>query len=78
MTIEQIYDEAIKPLSPSEQFRLASLILNGIPPQSLVDVRETWDEKDMTDIAAHYSMRLFAAEFPEEKTLLNPGDVVVV
>jgi hypothetical protein len=30
MTIEEIYDEAIKPLPPSERFRLATLILNAI------------------------------------------------
>jgi hypothetical protein len=70
MTIEQIYDEAIKPLPPSERFRLATLILNDIPPRSVVDIRDAWDEEDMRDITA-YSARLFAAEYPEEGELVE-------
>ena len=65
MTIEEIYDESIKPLAPSERFRLATLILSEIPPQSVVDIRDAWNEEDMRDIVA-YSVRLFTAEFPEE------------
>jgi hypothetical protein len=70
MTIEEIYDEAIKPLPPSERFRLATLILNEIPPQSVVDIRDAWNEEDMKEIAA-YSARLFATEYPEEDTLVE-------
>ena len=70
MTIEEIYDEAIKPLPPSERFRLATLILNGIPPQSVVDVGDTWNEQDMRDVAA-YSARLIAAEHPEEDNVVE-------
>ena len=68
MTIEEIYREAIKPLPPSERFRLATLILNEIPPQSVVDIRDAWNEADMGDVAA-YSARLFAVEYPEEEKL---------
>jgi hypothetical protein len=64
MTIEETYNQAVKPLSPSEPLRLATLILNEIPPQSVVDVRDAWDEEDTRDVAA-YSARLFAAEYPE-------------
>ena len=53
MTIEEIYDEAIKPLPTSERFRLATLILNEIPPQSVVDIGDAWNEQDMKDIAAY-------------------------
>jgi hypothetical protein len=70
MTIEEIYDEAIKPLPPSERFRLATLILNEIPPQSVVDIRDAWTEEDMRDISA-YSARLFTARFPEEDNLVE-------
>jgi hypothetical protein len=64
MTIEEIYDEAIKPLSPSERFRLATLILNEIPPQSVVDICDAWNDQDMADITA-FSARLFATKYPE-------------
>ena len=70
MTIEEIYDETIKPLPPSERFRLATLILNEIPPQSVVDIRDAWNEEDMRDVTA-YSARLFAAEYPEEDNLVE-------
>ncbi len=70
MTIEEIYDEAIKPLPPSERFRLATLMLNEIPPQSVLDIREAWNEQDMTDVAA-YSARLFDAEYPEQDDLVE-------
>ena len=70
MTIEELYDETIKPLPPSERFRLATLILNEISPQSVVDVRDAWSEQDMQDVAA-YSARLVAAEYPEEDSLVE-------
>jgi hypothetical protein len=69
MTIEEIYDESIKPLAPSERFRLATLILSEIPPQSVVDIRDVWDEEDMRDISAYSA--LCTAEFPEEDDLVE-------
>ncbi len=72
MTIEEIYNESVKPLAPSERFRLARLILSGIPPQSVVDIRDAWDEEDMRDISA-FSARRFTAEFPEEDVLVETG-----
>jgi hypothetical protein len=68
MTIEEIYHESIKPLPPSERFRLATLILNEISPQSVVDIRDAWDEEDTRDVTA-YSARVFAAECPEGDNL---------
>ncbi len=70
MTIEEIYDESIESLPPSERFRLATLILSRIPPSSVVDIRDTWNEEDMSDISA-YSGRLFAAEYPEQNDLVE-------
>jgi hypothetical protein len=64
-TIEEIYDESIKPLAPSERFRLTTFIFSEIPPRSVVDIRDAWDEEDMQDISV-YSARLFTAAFPEE------------
>ena len=70
MTIEEIYDESIKPLPPSERFRLATLILNEIPPQSVADTRDAWNQEDMRDVAA-YSARLFATRYPEDDDLVE-------
>jgi hypothetical protein len=44
--------------------------MNEIPPQSVVDVRDAWNDQDMTDITV-YSARLFATEFPEEAKLVE-------
>jgi hypothetical protein len=70
ITIEEIYDESIKPLAPSERFRLATLILSEIPPQSVVDIRDAWNEEDMRDISA-YSAHRFTAEYPEQDELVE-------
>lgn len=51
MTIEQIYDEAIKPLPTAERLRLATIILNNIPPDSVVDSSDEWTEADYQDFS---------------------------
>jgi protoheme ferro-lyase len=49
MTVEALYAESIKPLTAAERLRLATLILKDIPPQSVVDYREEWNEEDLAD-----------------------------
>ena len=71
MTIEEIYQESIKPLPPSERFRLATLILNEISPQSVVDIRDAWNEQDMRDVTAYSRSAIFAAEYPEEDDVVE-------
>ena len=61
MTIEEIYDESIKPLAPSERFRLATLILSEIPPQSVVDIRDAWNEEGMRDVSHGDGRRIVVA-----------------
>src|SRR5205085_2813040 len=51
-TAEAVYDQIIKPLPASERLRLATMILNGIPPQSVVDYSEEWSEEDMREFTA--------------------------
>ena len=55
-TVEGIYAQVVKSLPPSERFKLARLILDDIPPQSVVDYSEEWTEEDMRE-AALYSFR---------------------
>lgn len=50
MTVQEIYNEAIKPLPASDRLQLASLILADIPPQSLVDYRHEWSDEDLEDL----------------------------
>jgi protoheme ferro-lyase len=49
MTVREIYDRTIKPLPPADRLQLATLILNDIPPQSVVDYSEEWSDEDLRD-----------------------------
>jgi hypothetical protein len=71
-TAEEIYSQVVKPLPPSEQLRLATMILNGIPPRSVVDYSDEWSEQDIADLTAH-SLRYAAASFGEEKESAESG-----
>ena len=46
MTVLELYNQTIKSLPTAERFRLAKLILNDIPAQSLVDYRDVWTDED--------------------------------
>jgi hypothetical protein len=51
MTIEQLYAESIKPLPPADRLRLATIILEGIPPESVVDYSDEWSDEDLRDLS---------------------------
>ncbi len=49
MTVEALYAQSIKPLTAAERLRLATLILEDLPPQSFVDYSEEWTDEDLAD-----------------------------
>jgi hypothetical protein len=49
---EEVYAQAVKPLSASERLKLATMILNDISPLSVVEYSDEWSEEDMCDFAA--------------------------
>jgi hypothetical protein len=52
-TAEEIYEQVVKPLPAAEQLRVATLILNRFPLQSVVVVPFEWEEEDEeTEMAA--------------------------
>lgn len=51
MNVHDLYEQQIKFLSAADRLRLAVLILNEIPPQSVVDVSDIWSEEDLQDFA---------------------------
>jgi hypothetical protein len=51
MNVHDLYEQQIKSLSAADRLRLAVLILNDIPPQSVVDVSDSWSEEDLQDFA---------------------------
>jgi hypothetical protein len=69
MTVEQLYEQAIKPLSEDDRLRLAAIILAEFPQITLVDERDDWSEEDLHDFTAA-SLRYFDATYPEEDELV--------
>lgn len=63
MTIEQLYDQSIKPLPAADRLRLARLILDGISPESVVDIQDEWSEEDLRD----FSLSAWARAEAEER-----------
>jgi len=49
MTIQELYEQSIKPLSTADRYQLATMILGDIPPQALVDYRDEWSDEDLKD-----------------------------
>jgi hypothetical protein len=51
-TSEAIYTQVVKPLPLPERLKLATMILNDIPPRAVVDYSEEWTEEDCRDFSA--------------------------
>jgi len=50
-TTQEFYEQSIKPLPTTERLRLATLILNDISAQSLVDYSDEWTDEDLGDFS---------------------------
>lgn len=66
MSVDEIYQATIKPLPVAERLAIAAMILNDLPPGSVVDVSDAWTEDDLRDFSAASLGRL--KETPEEAT----------
>ncbi len=64
MSISQIYQDTIKPLSAPERLQLVTLILTDFPAEAVVDYSEEWSEEDLRD-ATRYSLSRAAVSFGE-------------
>lgn len=64
-TSEVIYAQVVKLLPLPERLKLATMILNDIPPQAVVDYSEEWTREDIRD-AMLYSFRHAAKSLGEE------------
>lgn len=66
-TAQQVYLNEVTVLPPSEQLRLASLILEGLTASaaSTVDVCDHWSEDDMREVA-EYSAKHAAESLDKE------------
>lgn len=48
-SVEVLYDQSVRTLPVAQRLQLATLILNDIPPQSVIDYSEDWSEEDYRD-----------------------------
>jgi hypothetical protein len=73
-TIQEIYTQVIRALSPSERLRLATLILNDLAQHSadvvdqVVAQSDTWTEQDQVDLVT-FSLQYGASEYSEHEEL---------
>jgi hypothetical protein len=69
-TAQQVYNEVIRALSPTEQLRLATLILNELVQQDapVIDQSDAWTEQDQIDIV-NFSLQYTASLFPGEEAV---------
>ena len=65
MTIEDIYNQTVKPLPASDRLRLATLILNDLSPHSVVDYSDEWSAEDQREATLH-SLRRASVSLGEE------------
>jgi hypothetical protein len=65
-TVDEIYEQAMKTLTASDRLRLATMILNGIPPQSVGEYRDDWTDEDMRDVS-RYSLQRASTSFGEDE-----------
>ena len=62
-TAAQLYEESVKPLPPSERVKLATLILNDIAPESVVDYDDDWTDEQLKHLSDD-SVRSFYEQNP--------------
>ena len=66
-TAQEVFTETVRALPPSEQFRLAALILQELTQSEVVVVErsDTWSEQDQSDLTAaalQYAAKLYSEE----------------
>jgi hypothetical protein len=72
LSAQTVFTETVRALPPSEQLRLAALILQGLTQSKgkLVDWSDTWSEQDHQDFTA-FSLQYAVELYPEKE--VTPG-----
>jgi len=61
-TMQELYDQVVSSLSPTERLHLATLILNDLVPKNgAVDYSDGWTEQDQQDLLA-FSLQYIVLE----------------
>ena len=72
LTAQEVFTETVRALLPSEQLRLAALILQELAQSevAIVDRSDTWstrDQQDLTTLSLQYAANLY----PEEEDIVR-------
>ena len=68
-TAQEVFAATVRTLPPSEQFRLAALILQELSEVVFVERSDTWREQDQSDLTAA-ALQYAAKLYPEEEDLV--------
>ncbi len=68
-TAQEVFTETVRALPPSEQFRLAALILQELSEVVVVERSDTWSEQDQSDLTSA-TLQYAAKLYPEEEELV--------
>ena len=71
LTAQEVFAETVRVLPPSEQLRLAALILQNLAQSevAIVDRSDTWSEQDQHDITT-FSLQYATELYPEDEELV--------
>lgn len=65
LNVEEFYEQTVKCMPAPDRLRLATLILNDIPPNAVVDYSDEWTDEDLRDLTIH-TLRHADASLGEE------------
>ena len=70
-TAQEVFTETVRALRPSEQFRLAALILQELTQSEVVVVErsDTWSEQDQGDLTST-ALQCAVKLYPEKEDLV--------
>lgn len=69
-TAQDIYSQSVVNLPPTEQLRLAHLILKRLVQDKIViDAADSWNQTDQDDVT-HFSLQYADRLYPEEENLI--------
>jgi hypothetical protein len=71
LTAQEVFAETVRVLSPSEQLRLAALILQNLAQSevTIIDRSDTWSEQDQHDLTTS-SLQYATELYPEDEELV--------
>lgn len=68
-TADELYEKSVRSMLASERLKLATRILNDIPPASILDYSDEWNETDLRQLSDD-TVRRFYEENPADDDLV--------